>query len=100
MTTVHRPTTRIGWELLEFSRSSLANLEENLRSINYDELVKAPLFPEDHESNLELEFPRVEGLPARDGGVERVAGTDRGPAAQEDRAIRGEIEDDDAIEDD
>ena len=37
--------------------------------------------------------------PARDGGVERVAGTDRGPAAQEDRAIRGEIEDDDAIED-
>jgi hypothetical protein len=38
--------------------------------------------------------------PARDGGVERVAGTDRGPAAQEDRAIRGEIEDDDAIEDD
>ena len=38
--------------------------------------------------------------PARAGGVERVAGTDRGPAAQEDRAIRGEIEDDDAIEDD
>ncbi|HEV2921177.1 MAG TPA: BON domain-containing protein [Actinomycetota bacterium] len=38
--------------------------------------------------------------PARDGGVERVAGTDRGPAAPEDRAIRGEIEDDDAIEDD
>jgi hypothetical protein len=38
--------------------------------------------------------------PARDGGVERVAGTDRGPAAQDDRAIRGEIEDDDAIEDD
>jgi BON domain len=38
--------------------------------------------------------------PARDGGVERVAGTDRGLAAQEDRAIRGEIEDDDAIEDD
>jgi hypothetical protein len=25
----YRPTTRIGWELLEFSRSSLANLEEN-----------------------------------------------------------------------
>jgi hypothetical protein len=38
--------------------------------------------------------------PARAGGVERVAGTDRGPAAQEDRAIRGEIEDNDAIEDD
>jgi hypothetical protein len=38
--------------------------------------------------------------PARDGGVERIAGTDRGPAAPEDRAIRGEIEDDDAIEDD
>ena len=38
--------------------------------------------------------------PARDGGVERVAGTDRGPAAPEDRAIRGEIEDDDAIKDD
>ena len=38
--------------------------------------------------------------PARDGGVEKIAGTDRGPAAPEDRAIRGEIEDDDAIEDD
>jgi hypothetical protein len=25
----YKPTTRIGWELLEFSRSSLANLEEN-----------------------------------------------------------------------
>ena len=40
-------------------------LKDLLRSINYDELIKAPLFPEDHESNLELEFPRVEGLPDR-----------------------------------
>jgi len=39
-------------------------LKDLLRSINYDELIKAPLFPEDHESNLELEFPKVEGLPA------------------------------------
>ena len=40
--------------------------------------------------------------PARDasGGVEKVAGTDRGPAAPDDRAVRGEIEDDDAIADD
>ena len=40
--------------------------------------------------------------PARDatGGVEKMAGTDRGPAAPDDRAIRGEIEDDDAIADD
>jgi hypothetical protein len=40
--------------------------------------------------------------PARDatGGVQKVAGTDRGPAAPEDRAVRAEIEDDDAIEDD
>jgi hypothetical protein len=39
--------------------------------------------------------------PARDasGGVQKVAGTDRGPAAPDDRAVRGEIEDDDAIED-
>jgi hypothetical protein len=29
-----------------------------------------------------------------------MAGTDRGPAAPEDRAVRAEIEDDDAIEDD
>jgi hypothetical protein len=38
--------------------------------------------------------------PARDasGGTQKVAGTDRGPAAHEDRAIRAEIEDDDAIE--
>ena len=41
------------------------DLKDLLRTIKYDELVKAPLFPEDHESNLELEFPRVEGLPAR-----------------------------------
>jgi hypothetical protein len=40
-------------------------LRDLLRSINYDELIKAPLFPEDHESALELEFPQVEGLPAR-----------------------------------
>jgi hypothetical protein len=39
-------------------------LKDLLRSINYDELIKAPLFPEDHESSLELEFPQVEGLPA------------------------------------
>jgi hypothetical protein len=39
-------------------------LRDLLRSINYDELIKAPLFPEDHESALELEFPQVEGLPA------------------------------------
>jgi hypothetical protein len=38
-------------------------LKDLLRSINYDELIKAPLFPEDHESALELEFPKVEGLP-------------------------------------
>ena len=38
-------------------------LKDLLRSINYDELIKSPLFPEDHESSLELEFPRVEGLP-------------------------------------
>ena len=39
-------------------------LKDLLRSINYDELIKNPLFPEDHESSLELEFPQVEGLPA------------------------------------
>ena len=40
--------------------------------------------------------------PARDasGGTQKMAGTDRGPAALDDRAIRAEIEDDDAIEDD
>ena len=38
-------------------------LKDLLRSINYDELIKNPLFPEDHESSLELEFPQVEGLP-------------------------------------
>jgi hypothetical protein len=39
--------------------------------------------------------------PARDasGGVQRVAGGDRGPAAPDDRAIRGEIQDDDEIGD-
>lgn len=40
-------------------------LKDLLRAINYDELAKAALFPEDHESNHELEFPGVEGLPAR-----------------------------------
>ena len=39
-------------------------LKDLLRTIDYDELVKAPLFPEDHESALNLEFPNVEGLPA------------------------------------
>jgi BON domain len=40
--------------------------------------------------------------PARDasGGTQKIAGTDRGPAAPEDRAVRAEIEDDDALEDD
>jgi hypothetical protein len=39
-------------------------LRDLLRSIDYAKLAKAPLFPEDHESALELEFPRVKGLPA------------------------------------
>jgi hypothetical protein len=38
-------------------------LKDLLRTIKYDELSRAPLFPEDHESALELEFPQVEGLP-------------------------------------
>ena len=41
------------------------DLKDLLRSIDYDNLVKAPLFPEDHESALELEFPQVEGLPEK-----------------------------------
>ncbi|HEX8292163.1 MAG TPA: hypothetical protein VF570_10430 [Pyrinomonadaceae bacterium] len=41
------------------------DLKDLLRTINYDELSKAAVFPEDHESNYELEFPQVEGLPAR-----------------------------------
>lgn len=41
------------------------DLKDLLRTINYDELSKAAVFPEDHESNYELEFPQIEGLPAR-----------------------------------
>lgn len=40
------------------------DLKDLLRTINYDELVKAPVFPKDRESVHELEFPNVEGLPA------------------------------------
>lgn len=40
------------------------DLPDLLRSIDYAKLTRAPLFPEDHESALELEFPQVEGLPA------------------------------------
>jgi hypothetical protein len=40
------------------------DLKDLLRAIDYDRLIKEPLFPEDHESALELEFPQVEGLPA------------------------------------
>ncbi|HEY0079019.1 MAG TPA: hypothetical protein VGB73_10265 [Pyrinomonadaceae bacterium] len=43
-----------------FGRLALPDL---LRSIDYTNLSKAPLFPEDHESALPLEFPQVEGLP-------------------------------------
>jgi hypothetical protein len=43
-----------------FARLELKDL---LGAIDYAELAKAPLFPEDHESALELEFPHVEGLP-------------------------------------
>src|SRR5947209_14546691 len=43
-----------------FARLELKDL---LRAIDYAELTKAPLFPEDHESALDLEFPHVEGLP-------------------------------------
>ena len=43
-----------------FQRVEMGDL---LRSIDYAKLTKAPLFPEDHESALELEFPNVEGLP-------------------------------------
>lgn len=40
------------------------DLTDLLRSIDYAKLARAPLFPEDHESALELEFPRVKGLPS------------------------------------
>lgn len=40
-------------------------LKDLFRSINYDQLVKASLFPEDHESSLELGFSQAEGLPAQ-----------------------------------
>lgn len=43
-----------------FTRLELRDL---LRAIDYAKLAKSPLFPEDHESALELEFPHVEGLP-------------------------------------
>jgi hypothetical protein len=39
------------------------DIKDLLRAIDYAELTKAPLFPEDHESALDLEFPNVEGLP-------------------------------------
>jgi hypothetical protein len=35
-----------------------------LRAINYTELSKNALFPDDHDSALPLEFPQVEGLPS------------------------------------
>jgi hypothetical protein len=35
-----------------------------LRAIDYAELTKNALFPDDHDSALPLEFPRVEGLPS------------------------------------
>ena len=35
-----------------------------LRAIDYAELTKNALFPDDHDSALPLEFPQVEGLPA------------------------------------
>lgn len=40
------------------------DLPDLLRAIDYPALTKAPLFPEDHESAVNLEFPNVEGLPA------------------------------------
>jgi hypothetical protein len=43
-----------------FSRLDLKDL---LQAIDYTELTKAPIFPEDHESAVDLEFPHVEGLP-------------------------------------
>ncbi len=52
------------WQTKVESLFRRVELKDLLRTINYDELVKAPLFPEDHESALELEFPNVEGLPA------------------------------------
>lgn len=39
------------------------DFKDLLRAIDYTELTKAPLFPEDHESALNLEFPNVAGLP-------------------------------------
>jgi hypothetical protein len=39
------------------------DLQDLLRAIDYTELTKAPIFPEDHESAVDLEFPHVEGLP-------------------------------------
>ena len=35
-----------------------------LRTIDYTQLAKDALFPDDHDSALPLEFPQIEGLPA------------------------------------
>lgn len=40
------------------------DMPDLLRAIDYTALTRAPLFPEDHESAVNLEFPNVEGLPA------------------------------------
>jgi hypothetical protein len=59
-----RKVTPGGWQTKVEDLFRRVELKDLLRTIDYDELVKAPLFPEDHESALNLEFPNVEGLPA------------------------------------
>lgn len=44
-----------------FNRIDFSDL---LRTIDYTQLAKDALFPDDHDSALPLEFPPVEGLPA------------------------------------
>src|SRR5438045_202681 len=39
------------------------DLKDLLRAIDYDHLAKVAVFPEDHESAEELEFPKMKGLP-------------------------------------
>ena len=39
------------------------DLKDLLRAIDYDRLAKVAVFPEDHESAEDVEFPKIKGLP-------------------------------------
>ncbi len=59
----HGEVKQTEWQHHIETLTAKIDLKDLLRAIDYDQLAKAAVFPEDHESAEELDFSHLKGLP-------------------------------------